>query len=402
MSRTTTIPIYLFILNGLYISREEQYYDIPSHVDDIVVINDNVDKTLNDMYQSIVLNNQLENNKILDIFDKIILEPKRDMIKNELDQLQMKLPTYIFYPELYRHQYQLIMGVYKSTIQIQLNPSFSYKYKSIEKLFTNEELNKDSYTYSYLLNNTIKKHKEKCFVGFFISNLNEPLTDKINPTYKMINNIEFLGPNEVNHNIKPFTFHYQHKQLNHMLWNGNIAQYHIGCALSTLLYYKLISYEFAINELSKISKNGTSIWRLLEYCIFNDKIKTPLCVCRFPIKIGYLFLCDFLLKSKINKLYVIFRTCNHKNEEDISNEHGHTASLIIINKELYNIDPYLNLIEPITSLTNIDKIYDKFGHTHIDIPFEINEKGISLKQLKQLKGFIRARLPLFKMRFGGK
>lgn len=404
MSRTTSIPIYLFILNGLHISKEDQYYDIPDHIEDVVIINDNVDDKLNDIYNSVILKNKLdtEDDHILDIFDRVIIEPKRDFVINDLNKRQMKLPTYIFYPELYRHQYQLVMGIYKTVIEIPINNKFSYKYKYIEKLITNEELSKDSYTYSYMFNMLIKKHKEPCYASFFISNLNsQPLIHKVLPTYTIMNNIEFLGPNEVSNIIRPFGFQYHNNDINNMLWNGNIAQYHIGCGLSTLLYYKLISYEFAINELSKLSKHGTSIWRILEYCIVNNKINKSLCVCRFPIKIGYLFLCDYLLKNKQKKIYIIFRTCNNKDEQHISNDEGHTTSLLKINNDLYNIDPFLNMIEPIKTLKNIDKIYNKFDHTHIDIPFEMNEQGITIKQLKQLKGFIRTRLPLSKMSFGG-
>lgn len=398
MTRTTTIPIYLFILNGLHISKEDQYYDIPDHIEDVVIINESVDEKLNEIYNSVILKNKLdkEDDHILDIFDKIIMEPKRDSIVNELNQRQMKLPTYIFYPELYRHQYQLVMGIYKTVIEIPINNKFSYKYKYIEKLKTNDELNKDSYTYSYMFNMLIKKHKEECYVGFFISNLNQqPLTLKVSPTYKISNNIEFLGPNDVGNTIRPFTFQYHHDNLNNMMWNGNIAQYHIGCALSTLLYYNLISYEFAINELSRLSKHGTSIWRLLEYCIINHKINQSLCVCRFPIKIGYLLLCDYLLKHKQKKMYIIFKSCNNRDE-------GHTFSLLKLNNMLYNIDPFLNLIEPIKTFNNLDKIYNKYDHTHIDIPFENHEQGITQKQIKQIKGLVRTRLPLTSMSFGGK
>lgn len=404
MSQSSSIPIYLIILNGLHISNESQYYDIPNHIEDVVVITKSVDNTLNEIYNSIIDKNEDEDQKILDIFDRVIQEPTNHIITNKLNHKQIKLPTYIFYPELYRHKYQLIMGIYKTEIEINQN---NYKYKYLSKLDSNYDLDSSTYTYSMIFNDIIKTNKEKCMVGFFISNLNkEPLVNKIIPSYHNINTIEFLGPNEIDNKIYPYTFPYKSNNITYTFWNGNIAQYYIGCGISTLLYYKLISYEFAINELSKISKYGTSIWRLYEYCIVNQHINKQIGIVRFPIKIGYIFLCDLLFKSKIKKQYIIFRTCINENENNIINDRGHTTSLLKINNRLYNVDPYLNEINEITSLKNIDQyysIYEKqYKHTHIDIPIELNENGITLSQLKQLKGFVRNRLPLNKMNFGGK
>jgi hypothetical protein len=221
----------------------------------------------------------------------------------------------------------------------------------------------------------------------------------------MFNDIEFLGPNEIDNKIQPFTFSYKSNDIVYNMWNGNIAQYYIGCGISTLLYYKLISYEFAINELSKIGKDGTSMWRLLEYCVVNHHIDKPLGVVRLPIKIGYLFLCDFLLKSKSKKQYIIFRTCINESENHIINDRGHTTSLLKLNNKLYNVDPYLNEFNEIIQLKNIEQYYslyeNQYKHTHIDFPIELDENGITLSQLKQLKGFVRTRSPLTKMSFGG-
>jgi hypothetical protein len=407
MYKSKSVPIYLLILNGLRISNENVYYDIPNHIEDVVVIDKTVDKTINEIYNSIVLENNgdYEDEYILDIFDKIIQEPTNNLNTNKLNKNQIKLPNYIFYPELYRHKYQLIMGVYKTEIEFNLNNEYKYKY--LDKLYSNYDLNYSSYTYSMIFNEIIKTNKEKCMVGFFISNLNkEPLVDKVKPSYTIFNNIEFLGPNEIDNKIQPYTFPYKGNEIVHTMWNGNIAQYYIGCGISTLLYYKLISYDFAINELSKMSKYGTSIWRIMEYCIINKHIDNPIGIVRFPIKIGYLFLCDFLLKSKIKKQYIIFRTCFNENENNIINDRGHTASLLKLNNRLFNIDPYLNEFNEITTLKNVNEyysIYEKqYKHTHIDFPIELNENGITLNQLKQLKGIVRTRLPLTKMSFGGK
>lgn len=407
MYKSKSIPIYLIILNGLHISNENQYYDLPNHIEDVVVINKSVDNTLNKIYKSVILENNgdYEDEYILDIFDDIIQEQTNKINKNKIGINQIKLPNYIFYPELYRHNYQLIMGIYKTEIEYNIN--HEYKYKYLEKLYSNYDMEYSSYTYSTIFNDIIKTNKEKCMVGFFISNLNkEPLIDKVNPSYTIFNNIEFLGPNEIDNKIRPLSFPYKSNEISYTMWNGNIAQYYIGCSISTLLYYKLISYEFAINELSKISKYGTSIWRLMEYCIVYNNIKKSIGIVRFPIKIGYLFLCDFLLKSKIKKQYIIFRTCINDKENHIINDRGHTASLLIINNKIYNVDPYLNEFNEIKSLNNIDEyfsIYEKkYKHTHIDFPIELNENGITMSQLKQLNGIVRTRLPLNKMSFGGK
>ncbi len=406
MSKSKSVPIYLIILNGLHISNEHQYYDIPNHIEDVVFINKSVDETLNEIYESIVVKNNVEyeDEYILDIFDKIIEEPTHNIITNKLNNKQLKLPNYIFYSELYRHQYQLIMGVYKTEIEILPNNQFKYKY--LNKMYSNYDLDSSSYTYSMIFNKIIKSNKEKCMVGFFISNLNkQPLVDKISPSYTMYNNIEFLGPNEIDNKIQPFTLPYKSNEISYTAWNGSIAQYYIGCGITTLLYYKLISYEFAMNELSKMSKYGTSIWRLYEYCIVNQHINKEIGIVRFPIKTGYLFLCDFLLKSKSKKQYVIFRTCINDEEEHPINDMGHTTSLLKVNNKLYNADPYLNEFTEITLSKKMNEyysIYEKqYKHTHIDIPIELNENGITLTQLKQLKGFVRTRLPLSKMSFGG-
>ncbi len=406
MSKSKSVPIYLIILNGLHISNEYQYYDIPNHIEDVVVINKSVDKTLNEIYESVIVKNKVEyeDEYILDIFDKIIEEPTHNIVTNKLNNKQLKLPNYIFYPESYRHQYQLIMGVYKTEIEIIPNNQFKYKY--LNKMYSNYDLDNSSYTYSMIFSKIIKSNKEKCMVGFFISNLNEePLVDKINPSYTIHNNIEFLGPNEIDNKIQPFTLPYKSNEISYTMWNGSVSQYYIGCGITTLLYYKLISYEFAMNELSKISKYGTSIWRLYEYCIVNQHFNKEIGIVRFPIKTGYLFLCDFLLKSKLKKQYVIFRTCINEEEEHLINDMGHTASLLKVNNKLYNADPYLNEFTEITLSKKMNEYYSvyekQYKHTHIDIPIELNENGITLSQLKQLKGFVRTRLPLSKMSFGG-
>ncbi len=405
MSNSKTVPIYLIILNGLQISNEPQFYDIPPHIDEVVVINKSVDSTLNEMYQSVIVENhgEYEHEYILDIFDKIIEEPSTNMITNKLNHKQIKLPTYIFYPELYRHQYQLIMGIYKT--EIELNHQ-SYKYKYLNKLYSNFDLDQSSYTYSYIFNEKIKTHKEKCVVGFFISNLNnKPLVDKISPTYHRINDIEFLGPNEIDNKFLPFTFEYKKKEIPYTTWNGNIAQYYIGCGITTLLYYNLISYEFAIHELSKISRNGSSIWRLMEYAIVHHKVNKQIGVVRMPIKTGFLFLCDFLIKNKSKKQYIVFRTCINESENHIINDRGHTTSLLKLNNKIYLVDPFLNEITEINETTNMSHyyyIYEKqYKHTHVDFPIELNDNGITMNELKQLKGFVRTRLPLTRMSFGG-
>lgn len=405
MTRTTNISIYLFILNGLHISNEDQIYTIPNHIEDVVCINNkSVDDNIERIYD-LMINDANQDDYILNIFDEIINEPTNDIHINKINKKEMKLPNYIFYPELYRHKYQLIMGVYHCIIQIPINNKFVYEYKEVSKLYDNKDLDADktrTYTYSYLFNQIIRDHKESHIVGLYISNLNDkPLVDKIIPKYNLFNNIEFLGPNEINNNIEPLSFIYPYHNMND-LWNGNIAQYVLGCAISTLLYYKIISYDFAITELSKISSNGTSIWRLLEYCIIHHKMNHKVCVCRFPIKIGYLLICDYLLKNKEKNAYIIFKTCKNTTTNHIYNDHGHTCSILKLNDKLYIADPFFNVFDNIKSLKNIKDYYMIESHTHIDIPFKMNEKGITLKQLKELKGEIRIRPTLSNMSFGGK
>jgi hypothetical protein len=405
MPRTTSISIYLFVLNGLHISNEDQTYNIPAHIDDVVVINNkSVKHKLDSIYNDIInKNNKNDDDYIIDIFDEIILEPTNEITVNEINKRELKLPNYIFYPEMYHHKYQLIMGVYNCIIEIPVNKHFSYKYKEISKLYNNSNLDDDktrTYTYNYLFNYLIRDRSQKHIVGMYISNLNErPLVDKINPKYNIFNNIEFLGPNEINNSIEPLCFNYPYNTIND-LWNGNIAQYLVGCGLSTLLYYKLISYEFAISELSKISLYGTSIWRLLEYCVVYNKINTDICVCRFPIRKGYLFIFDYLLQSKMKKPYVIFKSC--KNTSPTFDDRGHTCSILKLNNKLYIVDPFFNTIERVLSVNNIKEYYPIEDHTHIDIPFKLGDKGISLKQVKELNGFVRTRPQLSHMSFGGK
>lgn len=395
---TETINIYLYILNGLHISNESQYYNVQRNISDVVVINKLVDEDINNIYDMIINKKDTINDYYLtDIFDKIIEHPKNDIKENDVNR-QIKLPNYLFYPEQYKHKNQLIMGLYKTTLVVPIKKEFSYYYTNTEKLLSNSDMN-GLYTYNYLFY-MIKDRTQSNVVGFYISNINEtPLYDKIRPSYNIYNNIEFLGPNEINNKIYPLIIPFKRDNINEIIWNGNIGQYHLGCALSTLLYHNLISYKFAVNELSKISGNGTSMWRILEYYIINNNINKKLGVFRFPFKIGFLFLIDILMKHKSNNIFIIYKTCNNHEPQKLANDFGHTASIVKLNNNIYNIDAYANKFDLIRDL-NVNK-YNLFKYPYIDIPFELNDNGITLTQLKELKGFVRTRLPLSIVNFGG-
>ncbi len=143
----------------------------------------------------------------------------------------------------------------------------------------------------------------------------------------------------------------------------------------------------------------------MEYAIVHHKVNKQIGVVRMPIKTGFLFLCDFLIKNKSKKQYIVFRTCINESENHIINDRGHTTSLLKLNNKIYLVDPFLNEITEINETTNMSHyyyIYEKqYKHTHVDFPIELNDNGITMNELKQLKGFVRTRLPLTRMSFGG-